>query len=145
MNGIVEVASEWHLLGAVVASVGWTLRVIEKSVPPTEVGASCHSVVKVRIVWVGCPKSGWGDIFVEQARAGADKHGQIVHEFVTDLDTVLEKVGSSHDVVDDVASETKVVGGVDVDGTVEGLVDGAFFDEGATHVAVHVEMDRVSS
>ena len=117
----------------------------EKSVPPTKVGAASDGIVQIGVVWVSCPEGGRCDILVKQARAGTDKDGQVVHELVSDLNTILEKVGAAHDVVDDIASESEIVGGVDVDGTVEGLVNSAFFDIGAAHVAVHVEMNRISS
>lgn len=50
-----------------------------------------------------------------------------------------------HDIVDDVVFHGEEVRGMDVDGTVECLMDGRRFDVREAHVSVHVEVDGVAT
>ena len=64
---------------------------------------------------------------------------------VVSLNSVLQEEGSAHDVVYHCVLHCDVMGAVNVDGSVEGIVDGNTLHIRAFHVSVQVEMDWVTS
>ena len=133
------------LAHADVLGVGRTVGMFVEPVPEAEVRAAGGVVVPDRVVRMCDPERGWRDVIVKQARASLDEEHEIILHDVSGLDAVLQENGATHDVIDDVELDEDVVRVVDVDCTVERLVECAAADVGAGHVAVDVEVDGVAS
>ena len=122
-----------------------TVGVSVEAVPKAEMRASGDMVVADGVVRVGDPESGRCDVIVEQTGAGLDEHDQVILQHVSGLDSVLQKDGAAHDVIDHVVLDQDVVRVVEVDGAVECLVDTHPAHVGAGHVAVDVEVDGIAA
>ena len=104
-----------------------------------------HRVVLIGVVGIGDPESGRCGILVKQARACSNKNGQVIGEDVADFNAILHEVSTAQNIVDEVSCYCHIVSRVNVNSSIEGLVNGTLSHIGARRIAQHVEVNCVAA
>lgn len=143
--GVIEELPKVDSLRTDVGVEGRAIRMVVHPIPKPKVSTASGGVMSVRIVGVGHPISGRSDVIVEQARALFHEYDQVVLKHVACFDPILQEQGSSHHVENYVAFDENIVGVVDVDGSIESLVNATAAYIRILHASVEVEMDRVAT
>lgn len=118
---------------------------IVHSIPEAKVGSSSSHVVAMSVVGIGDPISGWRDVIVEKTRTLSSKDNQVVLIHVSRLYAIFQKQGTAHHIVDHISLDQDVVSVMDVDGSVECVMDGTASNIRSYHPAVEMKMDGIAA